>query len=672
MNTFGHALLVLLIFACIAGLGLALASASSRSRGASATRWVLWAVYVVTGLTILASITLVVQLLTRDFSNLYVSEYTNRALSGAYRFSAFWAGNAGSLLLWLLVLSIFSLIALRQMRKEAPDAAPYTAAIFLAISLFFSLLLIFGNKSNPFAGQPGGVIPPDGQGLNPILHNPGMVIHPVALYLGYVGCAIPFAVVFGGLIARSPSSSWLPALRRWALIGWLFLTIGNLVGAWWAYVTLGWGGYWGWDPVENASLMPWLTAAAVVHGTVMLRKRKMLRMFTVVMVAITFLLTIFGTFLTRSGIATSVHAFADNSFIPWFTTFLLIAIAFVALVLGFRRAEIRSEKHLDSLTTRESAFYYTNFLLSLLAFVVFMGVLYPTVQKAITGAQVGLNTTYFSSTTVPLALILLLLTGICPLLPWRGSDPKQLKQDALWTVTPAVIALIVVLVLGVRKPYTIISFTFATFTFVSVLVQYARGLRNRRKATGKNWLSVFGGMIWTNRSRYGGFVVHIGLVVVLVGITGSYAFKQVVDTDVTKGQTVTLGSYVLTYQGLATTSDSEKTTAKATFAVGHDGKAIGYVYPVKEYYPASDQTWTRVDLYSTATVDVYVSLLGYSADGSSATIQAQLNPLVGWLWFGGGVMVLGGLIAMWPSRRLRTKEAALAPAVAGPAQRART
>ncbi len=657
MNAFGHVLLILIVFACIAGLGLALSSAASRNRGAGATKWVMVAVYAVATLTIVASITLLVQLATRDFGNLYVSEYTNRALSMAYTLSAFWAGNAGSLLLWLLILSIFSLIIMRQMRREAPDAAPWVAAIILAISLFFSLLLIFGNKSNPFEGQPGGLTPPDGQGLNPILHNPGMVIHPVALYLGYVGCAIPFAVAFGALIARSPSASWLPALRRWALIGWFFLTIGNIVGAWWAYVTLGWGGYWGWDPVENASLMPWLTGAAVVHAIVMLRKRKLLRMFTVIMVAITFMLTIFGTFLTRSGIATSVHAFSDNTFIPWFTTFLIIAAVFFIAVLVIRRGELRAEKRMESWLTREAAFLYTNILLALLAFVVFMGVLYPTIQKAVSGAQVGLNTQYFSSTTVPLALILMLLTAICPLLPWKGSDPRQLKIDALWTVTPAVIALIVVVVLGVHKPYAVISFTLATFAFASVVLQYARGLRNRHKATSSNWLRSLGGMIWTNRSRYGGFIVHAGLIIVLVGITGSYTFKQVIDTDVTKGQTLALGSYVLTYEGLDITSDAEKTNAKATFAVSHGGKPVGFVYPVREYYPATDQNWTRVDLYSTATVDVYISLLGYSDDGTSATIQAQLNPLVSWLWVGGGIMALGGIIAMWPTRRSRPKGA---------------
>ncbi|HLA81692.1 MAG TPA: cytochrome c biogenesis protein CcsA, partial [Thermoleophilia bacterium] len=418
MNNLGYLCLILIPIVCFAGLALALAALSTNRRGLM--RGAVGAVYVVTALAVIASIALLVALLTRDFSNEYVYSYTSRSLSLAYTISAFWAGNAGSLLLWLLLMAVFSLVAIRQIRKGDAPSAPYVTAILLAITTFFSLLTVFGNNSNPFVGVSAGVVPADGQGMNPMLLHPGMVIHPVALYLGFVGCAIPFALGMGGLLARSPSAGWLPAVRRWALVGWLFLSIGNLVGAWWAYVTLGWGGYWAWDPVENASLMPWLTATALVHSVIMLRRRRMFLAWIVILVAVTFLLTIFGTFLTRSGIASSLHAFSDNTFVPWFTVFLLLAILFSAAVMVSRRSELRSDKRLDDPFSRESAFLYTNVVLVVIAFVVFWGVVFPTITGAIRGTEVQLDPNFFAVVTVPLTLILMFLIGLGPLLPWRG------------------------------------------------------------------------------------------------------------------------------------------------------------------------------------------------------------------------------------------------------------
>ena len=653
MNQLGHVCLILVLLACFAGLGLGLAGIFTGRRGLA--RGAATAMYAVAALAIVASIVLVIALVTRDFSNHYVAEYTSRSLPLAYTISAFWAGNAGSLLLWLLLMAVFSLIAMRQIQREDAPSAPLATVILLAITAFFSLLTVFGNNSNAFL-QVSGAAAADGQGMNPMLQHPGMVIHPVALYLGYVGFAIPFALAMGGLLARSPSSAWIPAVRRWALIGWFFLAVGNLVGAWWAYVTLGWGGYWAWDPVENASLMPWLTGTALVHAVIMLRRRKMFQLWTILLVVLTFLLTIFGTFLTRSGIANSLHAFSDNTFIPWFTFFLLIAIIFSAGVLAARRTDLRSEKRLDDLLSRESAFLYTNLVLVVITFVVLWGVVFPTVAGALRGTKVELDPSFFSVVTKPLTIILMFLTGVCPLLPWRGRDRTRLLKDAIWTATPAVIVLVVLLALGLHKPYTLLSFTLAMFATASVAVQYIQGLSNRRKATGSGWLSSFGGMVWGNRSRYGGFLVHFGVIVVLVGITGSYAFKQVSDADLTKGSSLDIGRFVLTYDGLALENAPDHEIARATFTVSHDGRAVGTVSPVKEYYPASDQTWTRVDLYSTLAGDVYVSLLGYKDAGSSVTVQAQLNPLVGWIWIGGVVLAIGGLIALWPARRARARQ----------------
>jgi cytochrome c-type biogenesis protein CcmF len=663
VNILGYLCLILITISCFAGLGLALAGLSTGRR--ELTRSAVTAVYVVTGLAVVASIALVVVLVTRDFSNQYVYDYTSKSLSLAYTMSGFWAGNAGSLLLWLLLLAIFSLVALRQIRREDPDSTPYVAPILLAIITFFSLLTVFGNNSNPFllldgvnpfAGLPAGAVPDDGYGMNPMLQHPGMVIHPVALYLGFVGCAIPFAVAMGGLLARSPSVGWLPAVRRWTLVGWLFLSIGNLVGAWWAYVTLGWGGYWAWDPVENDSLMPWLTATALVHAVIMTRRRRMFLGWTAVLVAITFLLTIFGTFLTRSGIASSLHAFSDNTFVPWFTVFLIIGIVFSIAVIVSRRSELASGKRLVDMLSRESAFLYTYLVLVIIAFVVLWGVVFPTITGALRGTKVELNPNFFTVVTVPLTVILMFLIGLCPLLPWRGRDRKQLLKDATWTATPAVIVLVCYSP-SASKALHLLSFTLATFALASVVVQYARGWRARHKASGAGWVRSFGGMVWANRSRYGGFLVHLGVIIVLVGITGSYAFKQDVKTDLAKGDSLTIGRYELTYDDLASEQAADKELARATFTITRDGKVVGRVHPVKEYYyPPQDQTWTRVALRSTLTDDVYVTLLGFAEDGSSVSVEAQLNPLVIWLWIGGGVLVMGGLIAMWPARRATARD----------------
>ena len=658
MNNLGNFCLILLAIVCLAGLVLALAALLTRRRGLM--QGAAGAMYGVAALAVIASVVLLVALLTRDFSNHYVYNYTSRSLSLAYTVSAFWAGNAGSLLLWLLLMAVFSVIALRQNRREDAPSAPYVTAILLAITAFFSLLILFGNDSNPFVGVSGGV-PADGLGMNPQLLNIGMVIHPGTTYLGYVAFAIPFAVVMGGLWARSPSAAWLPAVRRWVLVGWFFLTIGNLVGAWWAYVTLGWGGYWAWDPVENASLMPWLTSTALVHALIMLRKRQMLSAWVVALTAVTFLLTVFGTFLTRSGIATSVHAFSDNTFIPWFTIFMLLTVVFSAVVMILRLSDLSSAKRLDNMLSRESAFLYTNLILVVITFVVLWGVMFPVFAGAFRGTQVELDPNFFTVATVPLGLILMLLTGLCPLLPWRGTDRPRLVKDVAWTGGIAVVVLVVLLALGLRRVYPLLSFTLATFAAASITLQYGRGWRNRRTACRTGWLRAFGGMIWTNRSRYGGFLIHLGVIVVLVGITGSYAFKQVFDGDLSKGGSLDVGRFELTYDGFALEQAADKEVARAAFTLSHDGRVVGQMYPVQEYYPARDELWTRVDIRSSLAGDVYVSLLGFTDGGAGVTVKAELHPLVSWLWIGGVVMTVGGLIVLWPVRRSRARARKLAP-----------
>ena len=616
------------------------------------------AAYALCGVVVLAAGILIYALLARDFSLEYVYGYTSRELSWFYTISAFWAGNAGSLLLWLLILGIFTALVVYQNRRKNRELLPYVIAILMTISLFFSILMTVTKGSNPFALYPGGVAPANGAGLNPILENPGMVAHPVTLYLGYVGFSIPFAFAMGALITRRLGDSWIRSTRRWTLLAWLFLTAGNIVGAWWAYVTLGWGGYWAWDPVENASFLPWLAGTAFLHSVMIQEKKDMLKVWNMVLIIMTFILTIFGTFLTRSGIISSVHSFGQGSMGPFFVAFIVIALVFSLSLLFSRLDLLKSRNELDSFVSRETSFLLNNLVLVAMAFTVLWGVLFPIISEAVTGNKVTVGPPFFNQVMRPIGLLLMLITGICPLIAWRRASVANLRKNFAYPAGVPIAVLASLLVFGMRNAWAIASFTLAAFVLATISVEFARGTWVRRQMSGENPAKALGSLTWRNKRRYGGYIVHVGVILVIIGITGSNAFKQEGKQTLLQGQSMTVGKYQLTYDSFNSYITDEKQVGEVTFTVTNSEKYLTTVKPVKEYYFNKDQNWTRIDRSSNLSRDIYVSLLDYSAETGEANVQVDINPLVSWLWIGGFVMVLGGIVAMWPDRREQRRLAA--------------
>ncbi|MCL5735344.1 MAG: heme lyase CcmF/NrfE family subunit [Actinobacteria bacterium] len=616
------------------------------------------AVYALCGVVVLAALVLMLALVSRDFTLEYVAGYTSRGLSWFYTITAFWAGNGGSMLLWLTILSVFAAIVVYQNRRKNRELLPYVISILMAIALFFSLLMTLLRTADPFVTIPTDAVPADGAGLNPMLENPGMVVHPVTTYLGYVGFSIPFAFAMGALITRRLGDAWIRSTRRWTLLAWFFLTIGNLVGAWWAYVTLGWGGFWGWDPVENSSFLPWLVGTAFLHSVMIQEKKDMLKVWNVVLIILTFVLTIFGTFLTRSGIISSVHAFGEGSFGPFFVAFMGITLIFSLGLLFTRLDMLKSRNELDGFVSRETSFLLNNLILVAMAFAILWGVLFPIISEAVTGNKVTVGPPFFNQVIRPIGLVFMLITGICPLIAWRRATFSNLRKNFVYPAAGAAVALTLLLVFGVRGYWALISFTLSAFVLTTILLEFARGTWVRRQMSRENIFKALGSLLWRNKRRYGGYIVHAGVILAIVGITGSFAFKQEARQTLTQGQELTVGRYQLTFDSVNSYETSEKQVSQASFTVSDKGRFVGTVSPVKEYYPRKDQNWTRIDRNSNLSRDVYVALLDYSPDTGQADVQVDINPLVSWLWIGGFVMALGAVIAMWPDRRESRRVAA--------------
>ncbi|HLA82288.1 MAG TPA: heme lyase CcmF/NrfE family subunit, partial [Thermoleophilia bacterium] len=646
MSQIGYTALLLAVV--ISAYGIAASLIGARTRRREFVKSAEHAVYALCGVVLVASFVLLAALVSRDFSFEYVYGYTSRGLSWFYTISAFWAGNPGSLLLWMVILSVFMAIVVFQNRRKNRELLPYVIAILMAISLFFSILMTVLKVANPFVLVPDGAIPPDGAGLNPMLENPGMVFHPVTTYLGYVGFSIPFAFAMGALITRRLGDAWIRSTRRWTLLAWFFLTIGNIVGAWWAYVTLGWGGYWGWDPVENSSFLPWLVGTAFLHSVMIQEKKDMLKVWNIVLIIMTFVLTIFGTFLTRSGIISSVHAFGQSSLGPFFVAFMGIALIFSLGLLFSRLDLLKSRNELDGLVSRETSFLLNNLILVAMAFAILWGVLFPIISEAVTGTKVTVGPPFFNQVIRPIGLVFMFVTGVCPLIAWRKASFANLRKSFVYPAGGAVVTLAPLLAFGMRSYWALISFTLAAFVLVAIALEFGRGTWVRRQMSGEHLGKALVSLMWRNKRRYGGYIVHIGVMLAIIGITGSYAFKQEMRQTLAQGEKLTVGNYELTYDSFNSHLTSEKQVNEATFTVTENGKYVAIVKPIKEYYFNKDQNWTRIDRSSNLSRDVYVSLLDYSAETGKADVQVDINPLVGWLWIGGFVMVLGAIVAMWP------------------------
>jgi len=600
----------------------------------------------VCGLVSISVAALLYALVTHDFQIEYVASYTSRDLPSTYLISALWAGNDGSLLFWAWLLSLLAAVVVLQKRDVGKALVSYASSVIMVTEAFFIILLL--SVSNPFHRL--SFVPADGMGLNPMLENPGMILHPPALLAGYVGFTIPFAFAISALLTRRLGDEWIMATRRWMLLAWLLLGVGNIIGAWWAYVELGWGGYWAWDPVENAGLMPWLVATAFLHSTMMQRRRGMLKVWNMVLIILTFNLAVFGTFLTRSGIISSVHTFAESALGPFFLAFIGFSLFGSLGLLYYRSDELKSEAEMESLVSRESTFLLNNLLLVGAAFAIFLGTVFPVISEAVRGVKISVGAPFFNQVNGPIFLAVILLTGICALIGWRRASIKNLGRNFLRPLAAALILGIGLFILGIREWYALVSLSLCSFVFFTILFEWFRGTRARHHMRAENYLKAFWGLIWTNKPRYGGYIVHIAIIIIAVGVIGSSFYEVEKEASLMPGESMTIKDYTLNYENMDEYETQSKLVVTATLSVYNQGKLIGKLTPEKYFHRSYEQPVTEVAIRTTLLEDLYVILVGWDEDGTTA-FKALVNPLVNWIWIGGGVFVLGGLIAFWPDRQ---------------------
>ena len=612
-------------------------------------------VYAVCAALLIAALSLWKGIFSHDFNIEYVWAYTSRNLPEYYLVSAFWAGQKGSMLFWAVVLSIFAALAQALTSQRHKDLLPYVAGVINLVIIFFVGVMLFAHHSNPFERM--AVTPPDGAGLNPQLQNPGMVMHPPMLYLGYISITIPFAFGIAAMLAGKLDAGWIIAMRKWALASWLFLSIGITLGMWWAYVELGWGGVWAWDPVENASLHPWLVLTAFLHSVMIQEKRGMLKRWNMALVIGAFLLAIFGTFITRSGVISSVHSFTQSDIGYYFLGFLLVSGILSFTLLYTRWPSLEAEVQLESLVSRESAFLFNNLALVGLAFSVLWGTLFPILSEAVRGTKISVGPAFFNRVNIPLGLFLLFLTGVGPLIAWRKASIANLQRQFILPVTGLVVAAVVMLVAGMRDLYPIMSIALAAFVLVTVTQEFQRGVRARMSMYHENIAIALIHLVERNRRRYGGYIVHVGIVVYFVAFTG-LAFQVKKEVDLSPGETATIRSpfgydYQLTARGVSQYTMLNRRVTAATLAVTRNGKRIGDIKSEKRQHMDSfgNKTFepsTEVGIISDLREDLYVVYAG-TIDGTERShFTFLVNPLVPWFWIGGTILALGGIMAMWP------------------------
>jgi cytochrome c-type biogenesis protein CcmF len=593
---------------------------------------------------------LVVSVLNNDFSLAYIRDHSNIALPVAYKFAALWSGQEGSLLFWALLLSAYAFVVRIRHRVDVKLTA-YASTILAATQFFFLLLIEF--RAHPFA-LVAGPRPEDGRGLNILLQYPEMVIHPPMLYLGYVGMAVPFAFALGALIMRYPGEKWIAITRKWTMVAWLFLTCGIFLGAHWAYSVLGWGGYWGWDPVENASLLPWLTGTAFLHSVMMQEKRGMMKVWNVWLIFITFLLSIFGTFLTRSGLVSSVHAFAQSTIGPWFMVFMA-AIFLTCLFFYIKnRDHLKSENKLESLVSRESSFLFNNLVLLASCFAVLWGTLFPKISEAVQGHQVTVGPPFFNNVNIPIGLFLLLLTAIGPLLAWRSTSFESVKRNFAIPAGLAVLTLVALIAGGMRpwdewaKFYSLMAISLSVLVFASITSEFFRGAKVIRSHTGLGWLASVVQLTRRNTRRYGGYLVHYGVVVICIGFSGA-TFNQTNEQELGFKDKMTVGAYTLICQNYTQEDFPNYASEMAVLDVYKGGEKITTMYPEQRFYKVNQQPATMVALRSTIAEDLYLVYAGRNPDTQRPIIKAHLNPLVSWIWTGWLICVVGTLVALVPN-----------------------
>jgi cytochrome c-type biogenesis protein CcmF len=597
---------------------------------------------------------LVYSVFTNDFSITYIMEHSNRALPAAYKFAALWSGQEGSLLLWCWLLATYGFV-LRLRHKTDVKLYAYAGTILAAIQVFFLAVVNFA--APPFSLLRGN-IPADGNGLNPLLQYPEMVIHPPLLYLGYVGFSVPFAFGLGALMMRYPGEKWIKITRVWTMVTWLFLTCGIFLGMHWAYAVLGWGGYWGWDPVENASFMPWLTGTAFLHSVMMQEKKGMMKSWNVWLIFSTFLLTLLGTLLTRAGLVSSVHAFAQSSIGTWFMVFMGIVLAVCVFTYILQRDHLRSDHQLESLVSRESSFLFNNLVLLTACFVILWGTLFPILSEYVEGSKVTVGAPFYNRVAIPIGLFLLFLTGVGPLLPWRSTSLRAVRRNFVLPSIALFATVIVCVAVGVRpwkdgafdpgNFYALVGFAISASVLTAILSEFLRGAGVIAKQTHRNLAAATYLLIRRNTRRYGGYVIHIGVVIVVVGLCGA-AFNRNTEKELALHDKMSVGPYTLECVGFTQDSNLNYNSDYALLDVYENGKKQFQMAPEKRVYLASQQPQTMVAVHSVLSWDLYVVFEGTNPDTGQPIIKAFLNPLVSWIWAGVVLIVFGTFVALVPS-----------------------
>ncbi len=615
------------------------------------------AVYAMFFFVTLSTAALVHLLGKSDFSIEYVAGYSNRDLNIWYKMAALWGGQKGSLLFWTWILALYGCVAALSNRHRPGKLMPYTLGYISITAAFFIIVNKFG--ANPFeqlvvdhAGQPHPYAPPDGRGLNPLLQHPAMVIHPPMLYLGYVGFVVPFSFALAALTTRELGTAWIKLTRRWTLAAWLFLGTGIVLGGRWAYVELGWGGYWAWDPVENASLMPWLTGTAFLHSVIVQERKNMLKIWNVVLIISTYMLCIFGTFLTRSGIVSSVHAFAQSSIGAYFAVFLAVMGATSLYLIVSRLQFLRSDNQLDSYASREASFLFNNLVLLGACFAVLWGTIFPVISEMIQGEQITVGAPFFNKINVPIGLFLLFLTGVGPLLAWRKTSTESMLRIFMWPTLAGLIVMGVSFAFGIRSIYPLMSFGLAAFVTVTIVTEFARAGRARVRNTGEAMLTALARLTSINKRRYGGYIVHLGFVALIVGITGQ-AFTAEGWGEASTGDRFQIGKYDFECGEIQNIEDPNYVGMSAEVHITRDGKDVATLVPEKRFYHASEQTTSEVRMHHLPLEDVYLVFAGMNDDNDKAIFQVWVNPLVGWVWIGGLIMAGGTIFTILPGRRER-------------------
>jgi len=632
------------------------------------------ATYGVSALLTVAIIVIEYLLIVGDYQTSYVHDVSNLAAPLFYRITALWGGQAGSLLFWSWLMSLWVSLAIYTKWQSMYKMMPYVLAITQFSLLFFIGLVVF--IANPFEQLP--FAPPDGQGMNPLLRHFGMIIHPPMLYMGFVSFVVPFAFAIAALITRDTGDTWIRTTRRWTLTAWMFLSIGLLLGGWWAYDVLGWGGYWGWDPVENASLIPWLVATPFLHSVMMQENRGMLKRWNMALIILTYLLVIEGTFLTRSGMLSSVHTFAESAIGPLFLGFITITFFGSFYLFVTRWDDLGSDNELDSLISRESFFLLNNLIFIGLGVVVWWGTHYPLFTEAFTGETIVVGPPFYEKTTAPLWAAIILLMGIAPLLPWRRTSMKKVSNAlTIPTIAAVITMIIIVVVFGITIWGAVLGFGLCAFALATIILEYWRGVRVRHNR-GESYPVALYTLIARNRRRYGGYMIHLGVILVAIGVVGSRFYQVETQQNIAVGESMSitselLGTYTMTYHGLRDgASPDDRLVTEAVLTLEHNGQPMGELIPVREFFVVQQQPMTIPDKQITTMLsDIYIILAGWEGTGQSATFKAYINPLVNWLWIGGIVFILGTIVAAWPSptpRRASSRQNVSLPGAVVPAK----